>query len=135
MILTDAGPLIALIDRSDADHRVCVEALDTIILPLVTTWPAFTEAMYILGSTTGSAGQRALWQMHQDAHLQLLDLERESVGRASELMEKYADRPMDLADATLVAAAEQLDQRRIFTIHGDFRFYRRADRTAFTLVP
>ncbi|MGE3595451.1 MAG: hypothetical protein AB7N70_07850 [Dehalococcoidia bacterium] len=38
----------------------------------------------------------------------------------AELMEKYQDRPMDLADASLVAAAERLEQRRIFTLDDDF---------------
>ena len=53
MILTDAGPLIALLDRGDPDHASCVRALDLVSLPLVTTWPAFTEAMYLLGASTG----------------------------------------------------------------------------------
>lgn len=49
MALTDAGPLIAIIDADEPDHAACVEALDQATLPLVTTWPAFTEAMVLLG--------------------------------------------------------------------------------------
>ena len=60
MILTDAGPLIALIDRGEPDHARCVAALTQITLPLVTTWPAFTEAMYLLGEAGGWMGQQAL---------------------------------------------------------------------------
>ena len=48
-VLVDAGPLVALIDRSDARHAECVEVLESIHGPLVTVWPAFTEAMYLLG--------------------------------------------------------------------------------------
>ena len=135
MIIVDAGPLIALIDRSDADHGRCARALDGLRLPLVTTWPAFTEAMYVLGTTTGFTGQRALWGMNHDRMLELVELEPASVERAARLMEKYADLPMDLADATLVALAEQLAQDRIFTIDGDFAVYRRANRRPFRLVP
>jgi predicted nucleic acid-binding protein len=51
--LTDAGPLIALIDADEPDHAACLEALDLVALPLVTTWPAFTEAMYLLGRAGG----------------------------------------------------------------------------------
>ena len=45
--LTDAGPLIALIDRGEEKHSACVEVLPTLSTPLVTTWPCFTEAMYL----------------------------------------------------------------------------------------
>lgn len=55
--------------------------------------------------------------------------------RAAELMQSYADRPMDLADATLVALAEERGEARIFTLDGDFRIYRRNDRKHFEIVP
>ena len=45
--------------------------------------------------------------------------------RSFELMEQYADHPMDLADASLIAAAEATQTRKIFTIdHNDFSSYR-----------
>lgn len=51
------------------------------------------------------------------------------------LREKYKDTPMDLADASLVAAAEQLNLKRIFTLDSDFYVYRINDRDAFEVVP
>lgn len=135
MILTDAGPLIALLDRGDPDHASCVRALDLVSLPLVTTWPAFTEAMYLLGASTGYAAQAALWQLMQSGQLEIVELTSESVYAAAASMKTYADRPMDLADATLVAAAEQLGDSRIFSIDSDFRFYRRKGGKAFTVIP
>ena len=60
MILVDAGPLIALIDRGEPDHERCVETLSKLTAPMVTTWPAFTEAMYLLGSAGGWKAQEAL---------------------------------------------------------------------------
>jgi len=48
MTLIDAGPLVALVDAGDDFHDRCVAALKKIREPLVTTWPAFTEAMYLL---------------------------------------------------------------------------------------
>ena len=51
------------------------------------------------------------------------------------LMEKYQDRPMDLADASLVAAAERLGIRQVFTVDGDFQIYRLADGSALASVP
>ena len=50
-------------------------------------------------------------------------------------MEKYRDQPMDLADASIVAAAERLGTRRLFTLDGDFHIYRLADGSAFEMVP
>ncbi len=61
-----------------------------------------------------------------------------SLARAFELMDRYADHPMDLADASLVTAAESLRTTTVFTIdRRDFLAYRaRIGRTArgFTLV-
>lgn len=61
MTLTDTGPLVALINGNDAKHLMCKKALPTLRLPLLTTWPCFTEAMYLLGKALGYAGQQELW--------------------------------------------------------------------------
>ena len=55
--------------------------------------------------------------------------------RAAVLMEKYADRPMDLADATLVALAEEREETRIFTLDADFEVYRLKGRRRFEIMP
>lgn len=133
MTLTDAGPLVALIDAHEPDHDCCREALDQLQLPLVTAWPAFTEAMYLLGRAAGWRGQKALWRLALRG-----DLVVESPAghaRIAHLMEKYADRPMDLADAALVALAEERGLTRIFTLDGDFHVYRVKGRRRFDVVP
>ncbi len=103
MTLTDAGPLIAIIDADEADHQRCVDTLRQLTPPLVTTWPAFTEAMYLLSRAGGPPGRQALWKLVLTGRLELADLPRSAVERAAALMDKYADRPMDLVDATLAA--------------------------------
>ncbi len=50
-------------------------------------------------------------------------------------MDKYHDMPMDLADASLVAAAEHLDTRRLFTLDNDFRVYRLSDGSMLDIMP
>ena len=135
MTLVDAGPLIALIDRDDADHDACVAMLNDLSGPLVTTWAAFTEAMYLLGDRAGWSGQEALWRLVNRDDLVLHAVEDGMLTRAQNLMKKYRDMPMDLADATLVALAEVLGQRRIFTLHADFRVYRLLGRKSFEVVP
>lgn len=135
MTLTDAGPLIALIDADEPDHGACVDALDDVLLPLVTTWPAFTEAMYLLARAGGHQAQDALWKLVLTGRLMLADLSTTALERSARLMAKYADRPMDLADATLVALAEEQGHRRIFTLDNDFQIYRIHGRSRFEVVP
>ena len=135
MTLTDAGPLIALIDADEQDHEACLPALDELALPLITTWPAFTEAMYLLGRAGGIRGQQALWRLVHTDRLVVADLSPATVVRSAHLMEQYADRPLDLADATLVAYAEEHGHRTIFTLDSDFRVYRLRGRRRFETVP
>jgi uncharacterized protein len=133
--LTDAGPLIAIIDADEQDHQVCLETLHQVSLPLVTTWPAFTEAMYLLTRVGGLTGQRALWRLVQSGRLVVADLSSSAVERSAKLMDQYADKPMDLADATLVALAEEHDHRRILTLDSDFHVYRIRGRQRFEVIP
>lgn len=135
MTLTDAGPLVAIIDADEPDHEACVAALDQVELPLVTTWPAFTKAMYLLGSAGGIHGQRALWRLVDTGRLRIGELSEDAKHRSARLMDKYADTPMDLADATLVAYAEEHGHRRIFTIDSDFTNYRLHGRQRFEVLP
>jgi predicted nucleic acid-binding protein len=123
MMLTDAGPLIALIDAGERDHQRCRGALNEMQLPLVTTWPAFTEAMYLLGRAAGWSGQDALWQMLGREALAIEPLDAELTARSAALMRSYRDHPMDLADATLVAVAEARKMTTIFTLDSHFRSY------------
>jgi uncharacterized protein len=133
--LTDAGPLVALIDADEADHARCVDALTQVKLPLLTTWPAFTEAMYLLGRADGWHGQEPLWRMTLRGDLVIAQPSATANKRVARLMERYSDRPMDLADATLVALAEERRLKRIFTLDVDFHIYRLHGRQAFEIVP
>lgn len=135
MTITDAGPLIALIDADEPDHARCREALDKLRLPLLTTWPAFTEAMYLLGRAAGWKAQSALWRLLLREDLVVAAPTAQAIARAARLMETYADRPMNLADASLVALAEERDTNRVFTLDRDFHVYRFKGRRRFDVVP
>jgi len=135
MILVDAGPLVALIDRGEQDHERCVATLSNLSAPMVTTWPAFTEAMYLLGSAGGWKAQEALWKLLDRGDLELVPLDDALRDRTQALMAKYRDIPMDLADATLVAAAEALGLTRVFTLDRDFQVYRLRGKRKFEVIP
>ena len=101
---------------------------------LVTTWPAFTDAMYLLGSSW--RGQTALWSRVETGALTLAPLDEGDAPRMRELMEKYRDLPMDLADASLVRIAEREDLTRIFTLdRRHFSVYRPGRRRRFSILP
>jgi uncharacterized protein len=134
VILMDAGPLVALLDADDQYHKKSVAALKVVREPLVTVWPPVTEAMYLLADLPRA--QEALWEMLARGVLQLLPLDLSDVPRMRELMSKYADRPMDLADAALVRVAEREGIRKIFTVdREDFGVYRLHGRIRPNIIP
>lgn len=136
MILIDTGPLIALIDKGQGEaHTRCVEAYKPLTGVLLTTWPCFTEAMYFLAELKGWSGQKVLWQFLDRKALQIHTTDESECQRIKILMEKYRDVPMDLADASLVAVAENRNLRRIFTLDSDFYVYRLHDKNAFEVFP
>jgi uncharacterized protein len=133
-VLVDAGPLVALLDRGDPAHDDCVAALKSIRRPLTTVWPAFTEAMYLLRGSW--AGQKALWSRVETGALTISPLDDLDAPRMRELMEKYRDLPMDLADAALVRVAERDRVNDIFTLdRRHFTLYRPGRRRRFAIVP
>lgn len=124
MILCDTGPIVALIDGNDVRHRDCAAALSGLSKPLVTTWPCLTEAMHLLGRAGGQPAQEVLWGYVADGLLVLHESDGGERTRMRALMAQYCDTPMDLADASLVAAAESLRVGRVFTLDSDFYVYR-----------
>ena len=123
MILVDTGPLVALFDPHDAQHARGREVLRTLQEPLSTTVAVLTEAFHMLAP--GSYGADRLREFVGQGGLGVWFMDDAGLQRAFELMEQYADHPMDLADASLIVAAEVLQTRKIFTIdRQDFATYR-----------
>jgi uncharacterized protein len=131
-VLVDASALIALLDRGDRNHQACVSALAAIESPLLTVWPAVTEAMHLLADTP--PGQEALFDMMDDEALGIASLDRGDVRRMKALMRKYRDRPMEFADAALVRVAERQHLNRILTFDRHFRVYALPARARFVVV-
>ncbi len=134
-MLTDTGPLVAIFDRNDAQHTACVRVLQTLTQsPLLTTWPCFTEAFYLLSTVGGYRSQESLWAMRRNGRLSLLDITEAEANRMDGLMALYKNVPMDLADASLVAVAESRGHARLFSIDSDFYIYRLADGSVLEVV-
>ena len=134
MILLDTGPIVAFFDASDHYHHSCIELLKTVNEPLVTTWPVLTEAFYLLGFSWKA--QDNLWGFITRGGVDILPLNDSQQARCRQLMEKYSDLPMDLADGTLVVLAESQKIKKVFTLdHKDFKIYKPTRIKYFTLLP
>src|SRR5438034_4718265 len=112
MMLVDTGPLVALFDPKDGQHQRCVKTLRGLREPIQTTVPVLTEAFHILGP--GSIGSDRLREFVLKGGMLVWWFDQPALARAFELMDMYSDHPMDLADASLVVAAETLGARKVF---------------------
>lgn len=122
-----------MIHASDASHAACVETLARIEEPLFTVWPVITEALFLIGSL---AARERLWDLLEQRRLRLLALDTADVRGIRALMTKYADLPMDLADAALVHVAARDGIQTVFTIdRTDFGLYRLPGGRRLRLLP
>jgi len=121
-ILIDAGPIIALFDKSDKYHNDILKWIQTYKGYLYTTWPVLTEVCHMLSFNTQVQIDFLEWVDRGGIRLYQIDFEM--LKRIIQLTIKYVDVPMDLADATLIVAAEGLKITEIITIDSDFYAYR-----------
>ncbi|GAB4457310.1 MAG: PIN domain-containing protein [Armatimonadaceae bacterium] len=135
MILTDTGPLIALLAEGDPYQEISRRSLLKVTLPLLVPLPCWVEAMYLLGNADGYKGQNTLWGWYLSGAVRIFIPSDAQIERACILMEEYKDTPCDFADAVLVASAEVLGLKRIFTLDNDFYIYRLKDNTFLEPFP
>jgi len=131
-ILTDSGPLIALLDRSDQHHEWAAEQFSHLSGPLLTCEGAITEATHLL-QDAGVQPWGVLELLERKIIVVQFDLDSRH-DRVLLLMKKYADTPMDFVDACLVAMTEEKRDCRLLTLDSDFRVYRRFERQTIPLI-
>lgn len=125
MIIADTGFWLALANRRDHWHQTATTWLSRSTDGLITTWPVATETCHLLLSRMGEQAQQAFIQSLRDGAAELFTIDSSHLPRIADLMQQYADLPMDLADASLVVLAETLGHGRIVsTDERDFRTYR-----------
>ena len=129
VVVVDSGPLVALFDRGDASHERAVAFVNECESELVTQLAVVTEVMYLLRYRHNAQLDFLRWV--SGGGVLIKDTTTEDLFRARQLIEKYADRPMDFADALLVALCERLDVPEIATIDSDFEIYRFKGRRRF----
>lgn len=133
-LLLDTGPLVSLLDRSQSEHARCVAFWNTWRGPVIMTEAVLTEATHLLARARG--GTAGCLRFVAKGGAVLLPTGRTRIERALELVETYADVPMDFADATLVAVAEELGTGLVFTLdRRGFETFRWNRRRSFTIYP
>lgn len=132
--LIDTGAILALLDRTDRWHTACVDALKQLRLPLLTSEAVLTEVFHLLGDNRRHL--ESAWKFVRSGAVVMTTVEHQELPLLHGFMTRYADRPMDFADATLVYVASRESLSTIFTIDfADFETYRIAGRRRFRIVP
>jgi predicted nucleic acid-binding protein len=132
--LIDTGAILALVDRDDAWHTRCVAAYNGCHLPLLTTEAVLTEVFHLIRRNAGDS--RGVWRLFDSGALCMCPLTNAELPQIHALMDDYADRPMDFADATLVHLAGRESLNLILTIdHDDFETYRIGGQKKFSILP
>jgi predicted nucleic acid-binding protein len=132
VILLDTGPLVALLDRRDSHHGWAVKHWQSMPVPVLTCQAVIAEAAFIL--SRGKCSHEPLLELI-DRGVINPDFSIASEARAiSELMSRYAEIPMSLADACLVRLSEVHERSLVFTLDSDFEIYRRMRTKVIPLV-
>jgi predicted nucleic acid-binding protein len=130
----DTGPWVALIDRSEARHAECVQWLKNFSGSLYSTEAVLTEVIYLLNFSTKA--QCAAIDFVLKAVVEIVPASIESLRKAKNLMKKYADLPIDYADATIVCLATETGMQNVVTFDKrDFTIYRLPKKKGFTIMP
>ena len=132
--LVDTGALYAFLDVNEPWHSRCKLAFADAPLPLVTTAAVLTELFHFIVRRKKS--DDGAWELLRSGQIDVRPIATADLPALDILMLRYADRPMDFADATLVHIAEREGLNIILTIdHDDFETYRIGRNARFRILP
>lgn len=135
MIITDTGFFVALGNKKDNFHQQAKQKLSILREPLITTYPVIVETSYLLVERVGQETQLRFLNQLTQGSIQIFQLNNDHLKRMIELMIKYSNLPMDLADASLVVLAEEIKENRILTTDfRDFTIYRWDNSKEFNIL-
>lgn len=133
-VLLDTGPLVALLNRRDKYHQWAKDQVASITPPLLTCESVLSQACFLL-RTISPGSQQVISLVQRKLVTPQFQLSQESV-RIAEMLKRYANIPMSLADACLVRMAEQHGQSEVMTLDSGFLIYRKNGRQVIpTIMP
>jgi predicted nucleic acid-binding protein len=130
--IVDTGPLVAYLDRAEQHHRWAEARVEELEAPLLVCEPVLVEAMYLLAGY--SRAQDGLFQFLHKGVLSVAFRIDDHLGAVHNLLQKYRDMPMSLADACIVRMAEIHQRHAVLTLDSDFSVYRKHGRVPLTLI-
>ena len=134
IVILDTGPWVALIDRSESRYTECVQWLKNFSGRLYSTEAVLTEVLYILNFSI--TAQCAALDFVLESVVEIVPASTKSLKKTKNLMKKYADLPMDFADATIVCLATETRMQNVVTFdRKDFTIYRLPKNQSFTIMP
>ena len=136
MLIVDAGPLVAAAATGDRNHERCVTLLSQAPRPLVVPSLVVTEVAYFLADRLGQNAEQAFARSLRDGELLLEPVEPQDWARIDQLLDQYADLPLGIVDASIVATCERLGAVSLATLdHRHFSVVRPRHCQALTLLP
>ena len=133
-VLTDTGPLVAILSATDQYHEICLRTVQSLRGPLLTCWPVITEAAWLLQSTP--QGFERLLRSISDGAVEILPVAGKEASAVAETMKKYGNLRPQFADVMLVYLATRENIKTIFTLdRRDFSVYRAGRKGSFRIVP
>jgi predicted nucleic acid-binding protein len=136
MLIVDAGPLYAAAAKRDRNHQRCVDLLTGAERPLIVPSLVVTEVCYLLGDRIGPRAELAFVRSIANGELIAEPVLEPEWERIAELAGKYADMPLGVVDASVVALAERYRAEEIASLdRRHFSAVRPAHVAALRLLP
>jgi predicted nucleic acid-binding protein len=132
-VLLDTGVIVALLDRSEKFHKTCSQTVQEVEAPLVTCEAVITESCYLLRNLSG-ASKAVIENITAGIFQVPFQVSRDTAG-VKQVLRKYKDRRIDLADACLIRLADQFGTADILTLDQDFAIYRWGKNKPFRMLP
>jgi uncharacterized protein len=123
-VLVDTGFWLAISNAKDKHHKKAMKWLadnQTVDYRFATTWIVMCESFYLIKNLISYSKAVALFEAYSRSEFDIIDLKLEQSARMIEIMGKYEDLDIDLADISMVILAEHLNTGDILTVdHNDF---------------
>ncbi|KPQ39387.1 MAG: toxin-antitoxin system COG2402 family toxin component [Phormidium sp. OSCR] len=132
MIIVDTGFWVALANKNDNYHEAAKQTFSQYNEPLITTWCVVTETCYFLQARRGVQASITFINAMSQGLFKVFEIKPDHIARLKDLMTKYRDVPMDLADSSLVLLAEEYKTGRILSLNiKDFSIYQWNNKNYF----
>ena len=130
----DTGPIVSILNQSDPWHGACLQALESIPSPLLTTWPVLTQAAYLLSDWSQATSK--LFDLVRREIFLIAELSAIDIDPIERILQKYSDQKFQLADASLMYLLDREGIGQVLTLdRKDFSVFRKASGEAFEILP